>query len=258
MKDFRQKNIGFRSHRMCLIRGFVNSWFCPGHEVVLEADWSGHVPRCARQTGYKGRKCPKCQRKFFVSNQGSISVHHLPLFGLSGESRRKKQRLNRLVLKVIKASEHIGCATILWDSIFEMNTHSNSKTTWDWREMLVMHSVAVTPIETDSFVWVREEGVKSAGRLVEAWERLGTWYPLLLTLLRRVKTWYFPPSFRNSLNDSTANFHSSYWICSWSQMVTLRSLSEYNWMREARTAFSALLTKSLRTNTQSETTSVTW
>ena len=53
---------------MCLIRRFVNS--------------------C-----YEGRKCPKYKRKIFVSNQGSIPVHPLHLFGLSGESRRKTQTI---------------------------------------------------------------------------------------------------------------------------------------------------------------------
>jgi hypothetical protein len=53
-------------------------------------------------------------------------VHHLPLFGLSGESRRKKQRLNRLVLKVIKASEHIGCATVVWNSIKHLGMRRNA------------------------------------------------------------------------------------------------------------------------------------
>ena len=61
----------------CLIRRFVNPFFA----------------NRAIQSGYKGRKCPKCQRNFFISNQSSIPVHLLHLFGRSSESRRKKRNL---------------------------------------------------------------------------------------------------------------------------------------------------------------------
>jgi len=50
---------------MCLIISFVNSWFCPDHEAILAAHLSAKVPNGTRQSGYKGKKCPKCQRKFF-------------------------------------------------------------------------------------------------------------------------------------------------------------------------------------------------
>jgi len=62
---------------------------CVDHEVVLEADSSANVPKGAGQSGYKGRKCPKCQRRLFFSHQGSIPMHQLHFFGCCGESRRK-------------------------------------------------------------------------------------------------------------------------------------------------------------------------
>jgi hypothetical protein len=41
----------------------------------------------------KEESAQKFKRKFFVSNQGSIPVHQLHLFGRSGVSRRKKQKI---------------------------------------------------------------------------------------------------------------------------------------------------------------------
>jgi hypothetical protein len=61
---------------MCLIHRFVNSWFCPDHDVVLEADLIASVPNGARQSGYKGRKCAKCQRMciIFISSVALVIV----------------------------------------------------------------------------------------------------------------------------------------------------------------------------------------
>ena len=78
--------------QMCLIGRFVNSWFCSDHEVVLERDLNANVSNGARQSGYKGRKCPKCERKVFVFNQDSIPVHQLHLLSRSDMTRRKKQK----------------------------------------------------------------------------------------------------------------------------------------------------------------------
>ena len=70
---------------MCLIRRFAKSWFYPDHET----DLSANVPRGPDKLRVEGRK----------------------------------KRLNRFFLKVIKASEQIDCATIVWNSIFEMYAH---------------------------------------------------------------------------------------------------------------------------------------
>ena len=36
---------------MCLIRKFINSWFCTDREVFLEGDSSANVPNGASQSG---------------------------------------------------------------------------------------------------------------------------------------------------------------------------------------------------------------
>ena len=51
--------------------------------------------------------------------------------------------------------------------------------------MLVTHIVSVTPIETDTFVWLRKEALESPGRLAKAWKHLDTCHPLVPTLFRR-------------------------------------------------------------------------